>query len=102
MTMTSRWSFVLIAVLLAQAAGVRADSAPPLKVSIIYLSREETSAPRASLLEPAAARFGEDGAEFGLQEINNSGRFLNIRYELMKVVVPRDVDIAATVRKTLA
>lgn len=81
------------------ASAANATATAPLVIT--YLSREQTNPSRASLLEPVDAHYGLQGAEFGLQEINNSGRFLGKRYELVKVVVPADGDLAAAARIAL-
>ncbi len=81
------------------ASAAHATATAPLVIT--YLSREQTNPSRASLLEPVDAHYGLQGAEFGLQEINNSGRFLGKRYELVKVVVPADGDLAAAARIAL-
>jgi ABC transporter substrate binding protein (PQQ-dependent alcohol dehydrogenase system) len=97
-----RWSMLLIAAVLAQASGANAAGQQPRTVAVVYVSREESAPPRSSLLQPANARYGEEGAEFGLQEINNSGRFLDVQYRLIKVIVPAGADMAAAVSRTLA
>jgi len=92
----------LIAGLSAAAAVSLATEPAPRSVSIVYLSREQPAAARASLSEPASAHYGLEGAQFGLEESNNSGRFLGLEYRLLKVVVPPDGDAGAAVRREVA
>ncbi len=78
-----------------------ADAQGVTRIPIVYLAREQADPSRASLLEPVVADYGLQGAEFGLQEINNSGRFLGKQYELVKIIVPTDADVGAAAKKAL-
>jgi ABC transporter substrate binding protein (PQQ-dependent alcohol dehydrogenase system) len=75
---------------------------PLVAVPIIYLSRDDADASRASLMDPVVADYGWQGAKFGVAEINVNGRFLGNQYELIKVTVPLTGDIAATAKKALS
>lgn len=72
-------------------------------MSIGYLTREQTAEPaRGSLLDPVVADYGQQGAEFGVQEINRNGTFLGKQYTLAKTVVPEGGDVRAAAGKLLA
>jgi ABC transporter substrate binding protein (PQQ-dependent alcohol dehydrogenase system) len=75
---------------------------PLVAIPIIYLSRDDADASRASLIDPVVADYGWQGAKFGVAEINVNGRFLGNQYELIKVTVPATGDIAAAAKKALS
>jgi ABC transporter substrate binding protein (PQQ-dependent alcohol dehydrogenase system) len=90
----------LLATLPYQAARSAVAQAPP--VPIVYLSREDTTGARSTLLDPVIADYGWQGAKFAVDEINVNGRFLGRSYQLIKVIAPPGGDIASTGRKALA
>ena len=104
--MTRRLAGRPIRVLLAMLACATAVAAPDAPtagaITILYISREQAEPSRASLLEPAEAHYGLQGAEFGLQEINSGGRFLGKQYALIRIIVPANGDLQAEARKALA
>jgi ABC transporter substrate binding protein (PQQ-dependent alcohol dehydrogenase system) len=71
-------------------------------IPILYLSKNYVDPARASLIDPVAANYGLQGAQFGIEEINKNGRFLGKQYELMRVSVPADGDIKAAARAAIA
>jgi ABC transporter substrate binding protein (PQQ-dependent alcohol dehydrogenase system) len=76
---------------------------PPQSSSatIVYISREATSDARLSLTEPVVADYGWLGARFGVSELNANGRFLGKRFELTRVVVSSQEDLAGRARSAL-
>ena len=82
----------------AQNAG---EAAPPPTATFVYLSREAAQDPRLSLSEPVVAEYGWLGARFGASELNANGRFLNKRFELIKVVASSQEEIRSRVRGAL-
>ena len=100
----ARFALALLTVLGWQPT--HAQSAPgraaPVTVSIVYLSKEQAAPPRASLLDPVAADYGLQGAEFGIEEIHRGGAILGKHYELSKTVVPDGGDVRAAAEKLLA
>ena len=71
-------------------------------VPIVYISKDDADAARASLLDPVVADYGWQGAKFGVAEINVNGRFLGNQYELIKVTVPLTGDLAAAAKEALS
>ncbi len=74
----------------------------PGTVPIVYLSKNYDDPARASLIDPVAADYGLQGAEFGIDEINKNGRFLGKQYELIRIRVPPDGDVKAAARAAFA
>jgi ABC transporter substrate binding protein (PQQ-dependent alcohol dehydrogenase system) len=74
---------------------------PVSAIAIVYLSREDPDTARASLSDPVIADYGWQGAKFGVEEINKNGRFLGKQYELIRVAVSADGDLAGAARGAL-
>jgi ABC transporter substrate binding protein (PQQ-dependent alcohol dehydrogenase system) len=94
---------LLVGLLYGTASSAPGPAEKPLDtVSIIYLSKEDPDTARVSLLDPVVADYGWQGARFGVQEINTNGRFLGKQYELIKITLPSDGDIASAARSALS
>jgi ABC transporter substrate binding protein (PQQ-dependent alcohol dehydrogenase system) len=77
-------------------------SAPPaITATFVYVSREASEDPRASLSEPVAPDYGWQGAKFGVSELNVNGRFVGGHFELTKITVATDEDLPARMRGVL-
>jgi ABC transporter substrate binding protein (PQQ-dependent alcohol dehydrogenase system) len=71
-------------------------------VPIVYLSKNYHDPARASLIDPVAADYGLQGAQFGVDEINKNGRFLGKQYELIKINIAPDGDVKKAAREAFA
>jgi ABC transporter substrate binding protein (PQQ-dependent alcohol dehydrogenase system) len=91
---------------LCSAAAARAQTTSPAGASapsatFLYISRADEPESRGALSEPVVADFGLQGARFGIKELNANGQFLGVQFDIRKLVVPADADLAADVRPTL-
>lgn len=95
---------VMAAVLSAAAGcGAAAQSAPdPLRIPILYITKEEPARLPLSLVEPIVPDQGLVGAQAGIQDNNTTGRFLNHAYELSARIVPEAGDLLAAFEAELA
>lgn len=81
----------------APARAAAATSAEPMRVIVGYLGQEEVPRQPLSFLEPELRDEGVQGARLGITDNNTTGRFLNQRFELVEVVIPRSTDPTAAV-----
>ncbi|HEY1725154.1 MAG TPA: ABC transporter substrate-binding protein [Steroidobacteraceae bacterium] len=97
-------SLLLGALAVTAAAGNAADTAPSPTpaLQIVYLTKEDPTTPRGSLMDPVVGDYGWQGARFGIEELNASGRFLGKRYDLIKLSVSSSGDVQAAARDALA
>jgi len=63
-------------------------------IKIAYLSQERAVPPALSNLDPFIQNKGQLGAELAIADDNTTGQFTHQQYELKKVVVPVDGDVA--------
>jgi ABC transporter substrate binding protein (PQQ-dependent alcohol dehydrogenase system) len=78
-----------------------AEQSRPHAVSFLYVSRDSPPDARGSLTEPVVADFGWQGAQFGVKELNANGQFLGAHFEIRKLAVAADADLAAALRGAL-
>jgi ABC transporter substrate binding protein (PQQ-dependent alcohol dehydrogenase system) len=71
-------------------------------VAIVYLSRDDVDTSRVSLMDPVVADYGWQGAKFGVDENNLNGRFVDKRYELIRIEVPAQGDLVAAAKAALS
>lgn len=90
-----------LAALLCQPAQLRSADAGSMSIAIVYLSKDYEDPVRTSLVDPADAEYGWQGARFGVQEINANGRFLGRQYELTRSTVAPAEDVKGAAQTAL-
>ena len=75
--------------------------AQPVKIQILYLGKDYPESQATSLLDDLVKDNGSAGARVGIDEINVGGRFMGKSYELIKMIIPSDGDVAAVSKAAL-
>ncbi len=68
---------------------------PAQEIAIGFLTQAPDIPPALSNLDPVLLDEGEYGAELGIEDNNTTGQFLNQKFVLTRVNLPRDGDLSA-------
>ncbi|MGN6550103.1 MAG: ABC transporter substrate-binding protein, partial [Pararhizobium sp.] len=90
----SRIALAVVGFLLSATAAAQA-----LEVPIVFLSRKEEPKLSLSYVDPIVKDPAVWGARLAINDNNTTGQFLNQKYKLIEVSVPKDGDVAAAFAK---